>query len=336
MPEAQQGGKQAAEVSQMENVKDVLLIGFQTLVGLIGAILYTFFAAILELRPRCFKRNDITGQVALVTGGGSGLGRLLCLRLARKGATVITWDVNTAGNVDTVKLLEGEGFSCRADTVDLCNKEAIYAAADRLKGEGIKVDILVNNAGIVTGRNFLDSPDHFVERTFAVNIMSHFWTTKAFLPAMLSSNRGHVVTVASMAGKIGVNKLTDYCASKFAAVGFDESLRVELMVNENSGVHTTLVCPYYINTGMFHGVKSKLIPILEPEYVADEMLDAILIRWKELVLPSYSNVFVMLKLLLNFDAQKKLFYITGCHNSLENFQHSKSATVEITRSTPSG
>lgn len=74
---------------------------------------------------------------------------------------------------------------------------------------------------------------------------------------MLKKNHGHVVTIASSAGLIGVNGLADYCASKFAAVGFDESLRFELEVMGKDGVHTTVVCPYYINTGMFEGVKTR-------------------------------------------------------------------------------
>jgi len=74
---------------------------------------------------------------------------------------------------------------------------------------------------------------------------------------MLARNHGHIVTIASAAGLFGVNGLVDYCASKYAAVGFDESLRAELWVQQKSGVHTTVVCPFYINTGMFDGVTTR-------------------------------------------------------------------------------
>lgn len=315
--QTQQLQKPAASSSEtLERVSTLLAMAGALLVS----VLYTLASACLALVPRRFKRHDITGQVALITGGGSGIGRLLCLKLAKKGAKVITWDINAAGNEETVRQVEALGHECSACTVDLCDKEDIYRAADELKGRGVKVDILVNNAGIVTGRNFLQSPDSLVEKTFAVNILSHFWTVKAFLPAMLTSNRGHIVTVASMAGKIGVNKLTDYCSSKFAAVGFDESLRLELLVNKNTGVHTTLVAPYYINTGMFDGVKSKFIPILEPEYVVSEVVDGILMRKKEVVLPHYANLFVVLKLVLSFEAQKIMFYASSINNSLDNLE----------------
>ena len=82
-------------------------------------------------------------------------------------------------------------------------------------------------------------------------------TVKAFLPAMLSRNHGHVVTVASSAGLLGVTGLADYCASKFSAVGFEESLRFELQALGKEGVHTTLVCPYLVSTGMFDGCQVR-------------------------------------------------------------------------------
>jgi short-subunit dehydrogenase len=82
-------------------------------------------------------------------------------------------------------------------------------------------------------------------------------TAKAFLPDMMSRNHGHLVTIASAAGLFGVNGLADYCASKFGAVGFDESIREELFNLGKDGVHTTVVCPSFINTGMFDGVKMR-------------------------------------------------------------------------------
>ena len=89
--------------------------------------------------------------------------------------------------------------------------------------------------------------------------MAHFWTIKTFLPDMIDAKKGHIVTVASLAGHSGTNKLVDYCASKFANIGMDEALKVELMVQGlDSFIKTTVVCPYYISTGMFAGVSSKV------------------------------------------------------------------------------
>ena len=82
-------------------------------------------------------------------------------------------------------------------------------------------------------------------------------TIKAFVPAMIKNNHGHVITVASGAGLFGVAGLVDYCASKFGAVGIHESLTSELSIMGKDGVHTTVVCPFFIDTGMFDGVKSR-------------------------------------------------------------------------------
>ena len=82
-------------------------------------------------------------------------------------------------------------------------------------------------------------------------------TVKAFLPSMLANNHGHIVSLASAAGLGGVNGLCDYCASKFGAVGFQESLNMELGILGKDGIHTTTVCPFFTNTGMFEGVKTR-------------------------------------------------------------------------------
>lgn len=139
-----------------------------------------------------------------------------------------------------------------------------------------KVTILINNAGVVSGRLLLDTPDDLIKRTFDVNVMAHFWTAKAFLPKMIENNKGHIVTIASMAGFVGISKLVDYCASKHAALGFDEALRVELEQMGINGVKTTVICPYFMQaTGMFDDVKSRFFPTLKSNDVADRIVKAI-------------------------------------------------------------
>lgn len=121
---------------------------------------------------------------------------------------------------------------------------------------------------------------------------------KAFLPGMQEKNHGHIVSVASIAGLIGAYQLTDYCSSKFAAVGLEESLRLELNCDGYDGIHSTVVCPYYINTGMFAGIGRSLIPILTPEYVVNETVKAILVNQEVLCLPSIVYIMLALKNIL--------------------------------------
>jgi all-trans-retinol dehydrogenase (NAD+) len=163
----------------------------------------------------------------------------------------------------------------------------VYRVAAETTAAAGPVDIVINNAGVVSGARLLDVPDERIEATFAINTLSLFWTAKAFLPQMLERNRGHIVTIASASGFIGVPKLADYSASKWAAIAFDESLRAELQ-QVGSAVQTTVVCPYYIDTGMFRGVKSRfswLLPILKEEDVATRVVTAIQRNKRRLLMP---------------------------------------------------
>ncbi len=84
---------------------------------------------------------------------------------------------------------------------------------------------------------------------------------------MLTRGQGHIVTVASLAGMNGANRLVDYCASKFAAVGFDESLRAELLVDGHTGIETTVVCPYFVRTALFDGIKSRWVQLKKKSFL---------------------------------------------------------------------
>lgn len=216
------------------------------------------------------------GAIVLITGGGSGIGQLMAVEAARRGAkAVIVWDLTLANETRDFIDAQAPSTRVRLDEVDVTRPIDDVAAS--VLAEFGRVDILINNAGIVTGKPFMELTDDDVERTFAVNTLSHYRTTRAFLPGMLERDRGSIVTIASAAGLVGVARQTDYSASKFGAVGFAESLRAELR-HRNSRVHTLLYCPYYISTGMFDGVQTKfdkLLPILTPEKVAKQIVDAI-------------------------------------------------------------
>lgn len=246
--------------------------------------------------PKKYRMKSVSGEIALVTGGGGGLGRLLCLRLANLGAIVVVWDINQASMEETVKLVRAAGGTCYGYVCDLCDREDIYNKARIIEEEIGKVSILINNAGFVTGTKLMDTPDKLIIRTMDVNIMSHFWTVKAFLPAMMQANKGHIVSVASLAGQCGVSKLVDYCASKYAAVGFDESLQMELESEGYSNINTTVICPYFIrSTGMFDDVQSRFLSSLSPNDVADRIIMALRCNEKCVVIPGYLQIMLALK-----------------------------------------
>ena len=231
--------------------------------------------------------TDIRGKRALITGGASGIGRLLATKLAEDGAKLVLWDIDAAGLERAKSELQSAGFDVATQVCDLTKREDIAAAARETQADIGPVDILVNNAGIVSGDSLLELSDADIERTFQVNTLALFWTVRAFLPSMLERDSGHIVTIASAAGLAATARLTDYCSSKFAAVGFDESLRLELK-KSGSKVVTTVVCPYFIDTGMFDGVKTRfswLLPILRPDDVVERILRAVRKDRRRLIMP---------------------------------------------------
>ncbi|MCX6373463.1 MAG: SDR family oxidoreductase [Actinobacteria bacterium] len=222
--------------------------------------------------------TTINNKHVLITGGASGIGRLLVLRCAEMGAAVTILDVDEAGaRAAAAEAADRGPGPVRAFACDVGDREQVAArAAEVLAAQG-PVDILVNNAGVVSGKPLLELSDEHIERTFRVNTLALYWTTKAFLPAMVARGSGHIVTVASAAGLIGSPRETDYAASKFAAVGFNEALRMELK-RSAPGVKTTVVRPFYVDTGMFAGVKTRfplLLPILKEGAVTERILRAI-------------------------------------------------------------
>ncbi len=206
------------------------------------------------------------GKRVLITGGASGIGRIMAEKLLKEGANVIVWDISQKNIDTTIEVLSDLG-NISANIVDVSNTKSIDKAAYAVGS----VDVLINNAGIVVGKSFKESTDMDIDKTMAINTNGVMYITARFLPSMLERGAGHICNIASSAGLISNPNMSIYVASKWAVVGWSDSLRLEL---KGSGVNVTTVLPYYINTGMFDGVKSR-IPILKPEKVADTVLRSI-------------------------------------------------------------
>ncbi|CAG2107915.1 unnamed protein product [Medioppia subpectinata] len=265
--------------------------------------------------------KSVKDKLVLITGGGSGLGRALAIRFAKQGANVIVWDINKSGLNETVELVRAANpevivgsYEC-----DITERHLVYETAAKVKRDVSAIDILVNNAGVVNGKNLMDIPDEKIIQTFQVNAISHFWTVKAVLPDMMAANSGHLVSIASAAGTTGLCQLTDYCASKFAAVGFEESLRYELINANKLGVKSTVVLPYVINTGMFAGFKSPILSALEPDYVADQIMAGVLTDAEYVAVPRIFYIINTLKTILPVKAFYKAYEVLGGYHWMEDF-----------------
>ncbi|GGC87840.1 putative short chain dehydrogenase/reductase [Tersicoccus solisilvae] len=245
------------------------------------------------------RGQHLDGARVLITGGGSGIGRRMAIEAARRGAHVILWDLSASAAESVCAEITAAGGTAGHHAVDVADRDAVTAAAATVIAEIGGVDVVINNAGVVSGSRLLDTPETSIERTFDVNVLALFWVTRAFLPGMIDRRRGTVVTIASAAGLVGVARQTDYSASKWAAIGFTESLRSELR-SDGHPVSTLTVCPYYVDTGMFAGVTTRfprLLPILKEDDVARRTVEAIERGREQLIMPPLAAVMPGIRLL---------------------------------------
>lgn len=290
------------------------------LLAIVLLFYYWIRGILLFFVPKSLRLKSVKDEIVLITGGGSGLGRALALRFAEKGAAIVVWDINKAGLDETVAVIKkATGVDVKAYVCDITDRQAVYDTAAQVRRDVGVVSILVNNAGVVNGKKFLQTSDEKILQTMNVNVISHFWTTKAFLPDMIVKNHGHLVTIASVAGQTGCVQLADYCASKHAAFGFEESIRLELRAEGVDGVKSTLVAPFFMNTGMFQGFKSSVIPPLEPEDAADEIMLAVLTDQEILAIPKLFYTLNTLKTLLPTKANYILYEALGGYEAMTSF-----------------
>lgn len=217
----------------------------------------------------------IEGCTALITGGASGIGLLTGKLLLEQGAArLVLWDVSDQALTRAVTDLTSRGHRVDGFHVDVTHLAQVRGALQEMRERGIRVDVLVNNAGVIVGKSFVDHLPEDIQRTIAVNALAPMQLTRELLPAMLERASGHIVNISSAAALVSNPGMSAYCASKWAVTGWSDSLRIELEQSK-SGVRVTTVMPYYTNTGMFAGVRSRVIPILEPDRVAREIVSAI-------------------------------------------------------------
>lgn len=211
----------------------------------------------------------------LITGGASGIGKIMGRMALEKGAkTFIIWDINITAIENARKELASYG-RVKGYVVDVSDSDMVVLAYRKTVEDCGDIDMIINCAGIITSNKTFDqmSTDEIM-RTMKINTIAPMFVAHAALPDMLRRNTGHICTIASAGGMLSNPKMSVYAASKWGVIGWSDSVRIELQ-NSKSNVHITTVAPYYINTGMFDGVKSRIIPILKPEYVARQVIKGI-------------------------------------------------------------
>ena len=216
----------------------------------------------------------ITGKTVLITGGCSGIGKIMARRcLEKKAACVIIWDINEGAIASTLEEFAPLG-TIKGYKADISKADSVEAAYQATKAECPAVDILINNAGIITNnKTFAEQTDRDIDLTMDIDTKGAMYVALRFLKDMKARGTGHLCNITSSAGMLALPKMSLYAAAKWAAIGWSESVRIELE-REKSPVKLTTIAPYFINTGMFEGIHS-FFKIQDPEVVARKSLAAV-------------------------------------------------------------
>jgi cation diffusion facilitator CzcD-associated flavoprotein CzcO/short-subunit dehydrogenase len=230
-------------------------------------------------RPIAPARIDLSHAVVAITGGAHGIGLATARRFADAGATVCLGDLDEAAAREAACTL---GPRARAYALDVSQRASFAAFVAAIERDVGPIDVLVNNAGVMPTGRFLDEPDAVDRAAMGVN---HFGTSvgmKLVLPAMVARGRGHVVNVASLAGKMEVPYMATYVASKHATIGLSGAVRAELA---GTGVTLTVVMPGVIKSRLSAGIPLDGTLAREPDDVAREIVDSVRTRRPEVVIP---------------------------------------------------
>jgi NAD(P)-dependent dehydrogenase (short-subunit alcohol dehydrogenase family) len=224
----------------------------------------------------------LKGQTAIVTGGGKGIGRAICLALSREGANIVIVARTEKEIRETARMVEKEGRRALVVRTDIRREEEVIKMISKAVNAFGRIDILVNNVGVAYRKYIVDTSTEEYDEIMDTNVKGMFFCTKYALPHLLKRGEGRIVNLSSGAGKHGIPKLSIYCASKFAVIGFTESLAYEV----GGGLQVYAVCPASVDTGMYRSMYSDE-PVLKPEDVAMKVMELCL---PETTLPSGSSV----------------------------------------------
>jgi NAD(P)-dependent dehydrogenase (short-subunit alcohol dehydrogenase family) len=169
---------------------------------------------------------ELQGQVAIVTGAGRGIGRVTALELGRMGADIVVAELDRANTERTVSEVHGLGRRALAVPTDVTSRKNLGAMVEQTRAEFGRIDILVNNAGIYRAAETLDVTEEYWDAVMNINAKGVFFASQAVLPIMIAQKRGVIVSLASMAGKIGSRANLPYNASKAAVISMTKSLAI--------------------------------------------------------------------------------------------------------------
>lgn len=263
-------------------------------------------------------------KTILITGAASGIGKRFAEKVAELAdCTLILWDRNPE-DLQIVEQNIGDQATVFITGLDVTDCDRVRLEAERLIKQNLLPDIIINCAGIVIGKYYHEHTFIEIDQTLQINVTGGMWVVRVFLNEMIDRGSGHIVNLASASGFIGNPKMSVYAASKWAILGWTESLRIE-MEKLKTGIRITAVIPSYINTGMFDGVKAPvMVPILETDTVIDKMLAGIANGKRTIKAPFMVRFVPLLKATLPSSAFDWLAgNVLGVYKSMDTFQGRK-------------
>lgn len=235
----------------------------------------------INIRPRRYPPIELPWARVVVTGGARGIGLATTRALVARGAQVWIGDLDPDVAREATSDIAEHVHVAELDVTQPASWEAFAAPILTQRAP----DVLVNNAGIMPLGPFLDEPEAQARLTMAVNVWGPWHGLRTFAPAMIAAGRGHVVNVASMAGKMGVPGMVTYNASKYAAVGLTAGARAEFA---NTGVSVSTILPSAVRTELSSGAPlGKGMPTVDPEDIAAAVIANIASRRPEVSVPGY-------------------------------------------------
>ncbi|CAH1392223.1 unnamed protein product [Nezara viridula] len=240
------------------------------------------FLRSLILRP---EPKSLKGRVCLVTGSGRGLGRQLCLALAKEGAVIACADINEANNKTTVAMVKELGAKAVAYTTNVAIKKDVEELVSKIENELGPIYLLINNAALVGAFHKID--EEYTRASFNINVLGPIWMMNAVLPSMESRNEGHIVNIASISSTFVSPLLSIYGATKTSLSYLSRCLRSDLL-SRNKNIMVTTVYPTIINTSAdyLRFVSTKINTVVEMEEVVEATLNAIHYNNDEVTVPS--------------------------------------------------
>jgi len=267
--------------------------------------------------------RSLAGLAVAITGGGRGIGRATAAALIAQGSRVAIGDIEAQLAEQTAQELGSGTVGLPLDVTDRASFAAFLDEAERRLGP---LDVLINNAGIMPVGPFLEETDATAKRMVDINVHGVIFGSKLALERFVARGRGHLVNIASIAGKTGTPHLATYCATKHAVVGLSEALRQELA---GTGVEVTVVMPVGANTELYSGLQQlRGVKTPEPEDVAEAIVEALQTGRYEVYVPKRMNATIRLSALLSTRVRDAVAKAMGGNVAVMHPDHAARAAYE--------